>query len=40
MEDELENTKEYVIGEIKCLLERATLEQLCIILQLCKRLIG
>lgn len=40
MEDELENTKEYVIGEIKRLLERATLEQLCIILQLCKRLIG
>lgn len=36
----MENTKEYVIGEIKRLLEQATLERLCIILQLCKRLIG
>lgn len=36
----MENTKKHVIEEITRLLERATLEQLCIILQLCKRLIG
>lgn len=34
MEDEVENTEEYVIGEIKRLLERATPDQLIIILRI------
>ena len=39
MEDELENTKEYVIGEIKRLLERATTDQLIIILKLLQNIV-
>lgn len=35
----MENTKEYVIGEIKSLLERATPDQLIIILRILQNII-
>lgn len=35
----MENTKEYVIGEIKSLLERATPDQLIIILRILENIV-
>lgn len=35
----MENTKEYVIGEIKSLLERATPDQLIIILRILQKIV-
>lgn len=39
MEDEVENTKEYIIKEIKHLLERATPDQLIIILRILQNIV-
>ena len=39
MEDEVENTEEYVIGEIKRLLERETPDQLIIILRILQNIV-